>query len=163
MSFESAFYNKYAYLTDYTARELLQTLLALHNLTKTIDEILTRTTTPSDKNNSKLNYESVCLIQIEFLQKREILCVANEKICQHIRLCKERVDAAHTNIACFPGVPPNTRIYIKSKKHHFDQITEVHKSILDKQDARLSLTIFNINNIKAKLHTQTHTTPPQLQ
>lgn len=151
MSFESAFYIKYAHLTDLTARQLLQTLLSLHNHTKNIDETYKTIEHIFGSNYTQEAYDKVCLIQNDFLTKRENLCVANEKICQYVRTCKENTDATYFRSAFLPGISSNTLNFIKKKKAHYEQIIEEHKIILDKQDTRLTTTINQINSIKIKL------------
>lgn len=149
MSFESAFYNKYAHLTNYSARELLQTLICLYNHTKLINQINDSVIQNGDdvcKANSIL---LVRTIQDDFLTKREMLCLSNEMICQKIRKTKQNFDAAYETISKVPEVSARSVSYIKKKKNHFDQISIEHALILDKQDARLTSTIEIMNKILA--------------
>lgn len=149
MSFESAFYNKYAYLTNHSARELLKALLSLYNHAKHIS-LVAEQINQGNEDRSK-TYELICTIQTEFLLKREMLCNANELICQSLKERKKCIDIAYESIAKLPGVNSNSLLFIKRKQYHYEQIIQEHNIILDKQDAWMTSTIETMNKTKEAL------------
>ena len=148
MSFESAFYNKYANLTNNSARELLQALLILHNHTKRVSYLFSKLE-QNEFSETDISYAEICLIQENFLKNREFLCQANEMICSVIRERKQHIDVAYDSNCSLPGIKPNTLNYIKKKQYHYKHITDEHKHILDKQDLRLTNTIEQLKQLKS--------------
>lgn len=154
MSYESAFYNKYAHLTPHSPRDLLKTLLALHTHTKHIDAISSQINEDTLPENPNMTYGLVCKIQEDFLSKRELLCNANEQICEVIRGFKQSTENAYNSHVNSCSVDSTLLTRIKSQKYHFEQITEEHKQILQKQDDRLITTIDKINTLKTTISKQ---------